>query len=46
MHNQMFSVDAQIGILGGRNIGNHYFEAQGDANFRDVDVFATGPIVR
>lgn len=46
MHNQMFLVDAQIGILSGRNIGNHYFEAQSDANFRDVDVFAAGPIVR
>ena len=46
MHNKMFLVDAQIGILGGRNIGNHYFEAHGDANFRDVDVFASGSIVR
>ena len=46
MHNKMFLVDAQIGILVGRNIGNHYFEAQSDSNFRDVDVFAAGPIVR
>ena len=46
MHNKMFLVDAQVGILGGRNIGNHYFEAQSDSNFRDIDVFASGPIVR
>lgn len=46
MHNKMFLVDGQIGILGGRNLGNHYFEAQSESNFRDVDVFASGPVVR
>ena len=46
MHNKMFLVDGQIGVLGGRNIGNHYFEAEGESNFRDIDVFAAGPVVR
>ncbi|MGH8642207.1 MAG: phospholipase D family protein, partial [Burkholderiales bacterium] len=46
MHNKVFAVDGQVAILGGRNIGNLYFEAQAESNFRDLDVLASGPIVR
>jgi putative cardiolipin synthase len=46
MHNKVFAVDGQVAILGGRNIGNHYFEGAAEANFRDLDVLASGPIVR
>jgi len=46
MHNKVFAVDGQVAILGGRNIGNPYFEARADSHFRDIDVLATGPIVR
>jgi cardiolipin synthase C len=46
MHNKVFAVDGQVAILGGRNISNHYFEAQAESNFRDLDVLASGPIVR
>ena len=45
MHNKIFAVDGQVAVLGGRNISNRYFEARSDANFRDVDVFAAGPVV-
>jgi putative cardiolipin synthase len=45
MHNKVFAVDGQAAILGGRNIGNAYFESAGATNFRDVDVLASGPIV-
>ncbi|MDH3287683.1 MAG: phospholipase D family protein [Betaproteobacteria bacterium] len=45
MHNKVFAVDGAVAILGGRNISNHYFEAQAQANFRDLDVLAAGPIV-
>ncbi len=45
MHNKIFSVDGQAAVLGGRNISNRYFEARSESNFRDVDVFATGPVV-
>ena len=45
MHNKVFAVDGQAAVLGGRNIGNRYFEARAESNFRDVDVFATGRIV-
>lgn len=46
MHNKVFAADGQAAILGGRNLSNHYFEAEGETNFRDVDVFASGPVVK
>ena len=46
MHNKLVVVDNALAIVGGRNIGNHYFGVQTDANFRDLDVAAAGPIVR
>ncbi|MCC6657647.1 MAG: phospholipase D family protein [Rhodocyclaceae bacterium] len=45
MHNKVFVADGQIGILGGRNISNHYMEGEAEANFRDVDLLASGPVV-
>ena len=45
MHNKSFTVDNQITILGGRNIGNEYFEAEPDLAFADLDVMAIGPVV-
>jgi len=46
MHNKVVVVDNALAIVGGRNIGNHYFGVQTDANFRDLDIAAAGPIVR
>jgi putative cardiolipin synthase len=43
MHNKSFTVDNQITILGGRNIGDEYFDAQPDLAFADLDVLAIGP---
>lgn len=43
MHNKIFVVDGQAGVMGGRNISNHYFEGEGDANFRDIDLLVAGP---
>ena len=45
MHNKSFTVDNQITILGGRNIGDEYFEADPDLAFSDLDVLAIGPVV-
>jgi len=45
MHNKLFAVDNQLALIGGRNISNHYFEAVGDLNFRDIELVATGPVV-
>jgi putative cardiolipin synthase len=46
MHNKSFTVDSQAAILGGRNIGNEYFEADPDLAFADLDVLAMGPVAR
>ena len=46
MHNKSFTVDSQVTILGGRNIGNEYFEANPDLAFADLDVLAIGPVAR
>jgi len=45
MHNKSFIVDDIIAVIGGRNIGDEYFDASGDKNFRDLDVLAIGPVV-
>jgi putative cardiolipin synthase len=46
MHNKMMIFDNALAIVGGRNVGNHYFAVATDANFRDLDIGAAGPIVR
>lgn len=45
MHNKAFIADNQLGITGGRNIGNEYFEANPDLAFVDLDLLAAGAIV-
>jgi putative cardiolipin synthase len=45
MHNKDFIVDGEVAIIGGRNIGDEYFDAKNDGNFRDLDVIAIGPVV-
>ena len=46
MHNKSFTVDNQATILGGRNIGDEYFEANPDLAFADLDVLCIGPVAR
>jgi putative cardiolipin synthase len=46
MHNKLMVMDNALAIVGGRNIGNHYFQVDTEANFRDLDVAAGGPVVR
>ncbi len=46
MHNKSFVVDNTIAIVGGRNIGDEYFQAQQDVNFEDMDLIAMGPIAK
>ena len=45
MHNKLFVADNQLGITGGRNIGDEYFDAHQDFTFVDLDVLAAGAIV-
>jgi putative cardiolipin synthase len=46
MHNKSFTADNQATIVGGRNIGDEYFEARTDLDFADMDVLSVGPVVR
>lgn len=46
MHNKSFTVDAQVTVLGGRNIGDEYFEANPAIAFGDLDVLGIGPVAR
>jgi putative cardiolipin synthase len=46
MHNKSFTVDHQIAVVGGRNIANEYFGAEGAIGFADIDVMAIGPVVQ
>lgn len=45
MHNKAWIVDDSIAIVGGRNIGDAYFDVA-QTNFRDLDVLLLGPAVR
>jgi len=45
MHNKSLTADNQYTVVGGRNIGDEYFDAQEDTNFYDFDVLVTGPAV-
>ena len=46
MHAKSFTADNQATILGGRNIGDEYFDADKDVAFADIDVLSIGPPVR
>ena len=46
MHNKLMVMDNALALVGGRNVGNHYFNVATDANFRDLDIAAGGPVVR
>jgi len=45
MHNKLFIADGSFAVTGGRNIADEYFDRSGDANFIDMDVLSTGPVV-
>jgi putative cardiolipin synthase len=45
MHNKSFIADNQMAIVGGRNIGDEYFNANPVVQFSDFDVLAIGPVV-
>jgi putative cardiolipin synthase len=46
MHNKLFVADNSIAVVGGRNIGDAYFQVSADAQYADDDVFVGGPLVR
>ncbi|MGB0866912.1 MAG: phospholipase D family protein [Granulosicoccaceae bacterium] len=44
MHNKSFNADGITAIVGGRNVGNEYFEVNTLTGFLDFDVLAAGPV--
>ena len=45
MHNKAWIADGRMAVVGGRNIGDEYFDAAADMNFMDTDVVVVGPPV-
>jgi cardiolipin synthase C len=45
MHNKSFTVDGEASIVGGRNIGDEYFDLHPALNFRDRELLVVGPVV-
>ncbi len=45
MHNKTVIADNAMAVVGGRNMGDHYFGVNPETNFRDLDIGAIGPIV-
>ncbi len=43
MHNKLFLVDGKVGIVGGRNYANDYFDWDPQMDFLDRDVIVAGP---
>ena len=44
MHNKLWLVDNSMAIVGGRNIGDAYFDAEPNLNFTDIDLLGVGPV--
>lgn len=45
MHNKSLTIDNQMTLVGGRNIGDEYFGADDTLSFGDFDVLAVGQVV-
>jgi putative cardiolipin synthase len=45
MHNKLFIADRAVALVGGRNVGDEYFQVDPDWQFADDDVLATGAAV-
>nr|WP_267472900.1 phospholipase D family protein [Stenotrophomonas rhizophila] len=46
MHNKLLVVDDALGVVGGRNYQDDYYDWDSEYNFRDRDVLIAGPEVR
>ncbi len=46
MHNKLLLVDDAIGITGGRNYQDDYYDWDASFNFRDRDLMIAGPVAR
>jgi putative cardiolipin synthase len=46
MHNKLWLADNSAAIVGGRNLGDEYFDAKPDLNFTDMDLLCIGPVAQ
>ena len=46
MHSKLLLIDSRVGITGGRNIADDYFDWDPTLDFRDRDVLLAGPAAR
>jgi putative cardiolipin synthase len=44
MHNKLLLADRHLVIMGGRNLGDEYFDVDPTCNFVDVDLLCIGPV--
>ncbi|TPG97621.1 phospholipase D family protein [Pseudomonas caspiana] len=44
MHNKLWVADNSVAIVGGRNLGDEYFDAGSNLNFTDIDMLSVGPV--
>jgi len=44
MHDKLVIADGRAAIVGGRNLGDHYFGLNSSYNFHDLDLLGFGPI--
>ena len=45
MHNKLLVADGSVALIGGRNVGDQYFQVDPDSQFADDDVFTVGAAV-
>src|SRR5690606_23524518 len=38
--------DSSVAIVGGRNLGDEYFDAEENLNFTDIDMLSVGPVAQ
>jgi len=46
MHDKLLIADGNAAVVGGRNIGDHYFGLSHDYNFHDLDLLGFGHVAR
>ncbi|MEO6264696.1 MAG: phospholipase D family protein [Luteimonas sp.] len=46
MHSKLLLIDGAVGITGGRNYQDDYYDWDSEYNFRDRDLLVAGPVVR
>ncbi|MBX3726687.1 MAG: phospholipase D family protein [Xanthomonadales bacterium] len=45
MHTKLFAIDGEVGILGGRNYADTYFDLDPEFAYYDRELLVTGPVV-